>query len=139
MTPLTIGFKLWARSVCLNAVAMGIIAIPSCNVFAIAIFAGALLLGFVVGSPLIILVSWLVKVSVELPYDAADKFAWLLFALAAAVAGIYAMLARLLSLTGVPIIVTAACGTVFAVVIAAFWSKPLLLQLNNVSYEQQAG
>ena len=136
MTPLTIGFKLWARGVCLNAVAMGIIAIPEFNIFAVAVFIGALLLGFIIGSPLIIVVSWLVKVFVELPYDAIDKFVWLLFALALTAAGFYAMLASLLSLPK-DIVAAATCGTVFAVVMAAFWSKSSLLQLNNASYEYQ--
>ena len=138
MTPLTIGFKLWARSVCLNAVATGIIAIPVFNIFSVLVFIGTLLSGFIIGSPLIILVSWLVKVFVQLPYDAIDKFVWLLFALAVTVVGIYVMVTRLLALPQ-NIMTAAACGTVFAVVGAAFWSKSSLLQLNNISYEQQPG
>jgi len=53
----------------LNAIAMGIIALPEWNVFAIAVFVASLLLGLPPGSPLIIVFSWLVKVFVQLPYD----------------------------------------------------------------------
>src|SRR4051794_31226357 len=87
MTPLTVGLGLWARAVALNAIAMAIIALPEWNIFALGVFIASLLLGLPLGSPMIIVFSWLVKIFVQLPYDFNDKFAWLVCALVAAMLG----------------------------------------------------
>jgi len=134
MTPLTVGFKLWGRGVALNAVAMAIISIPELSIFSVAVFVASLLLGLVISSPLIIGVSLLVKIFVQLPYQAADKFAWLLFTLAATAAASDALLAWVFSVpanTLVPVI----CGSVPAVVLAGLWSRSSLIQLNDIQHE----
>ena len=134
MTPLSLGVNLWIKGVCLNAVAMGFIALPSLNVFAIPVFVASLLLGFVFASPLIIVVSLLVKIFVQLPYPAADKFAWLLFALAATAAVSDALLAWLFSVPA-DTLIPVTCGSMAAVVAAGFLTKSSLIQLNNMQYE----
>src|SRR3954466_7581670 len=134
MTPLTEGLKLWGRGVLLNAAAMGIIAIPAWNIFAIPVFVASLLLGLVISSPLIIVVSLLVKIFVQLPYPAADKFAWLLFALAATAAAFNALLARLFA-GPADMLTPVICGSMAAVVLAGLWAKSSLFQLNNIQHE----
>jgi len=135
MTPLTEGLKLWTRGVILNAAAMGVIAIPTWNIFAIPVFVASLLLGLVIASPLIIVVSLLVKIFVQLPYPAADKFAWLMFALAVTAAASNALLAWLFTVPA-DILVPVVCGSMVAVVLAGLWTKSSLIQLNNTQYEQ---
>jgi len=135
MTPLTEGLKLWTRGVLLNAAAMGIIALPAWNIFAIPVFVASLLLGLVIASPLIVVVSLLVKIFVQLPYPAADKFAWLLFALAVTAAASNALLAWLFTVPA-DILAPVVCGSMAAVVLAGLWTKSSLIQLNNTQYEQ---
>jgi len=136
MTPLTVGFKLWARAVALNAIAMGIIAIPEYNIFAIVVFIASLLLGLPLGSPLIIVFSWLVKVFVQIPYDIRDKLSWLAFALVAAMVAFWLVPLWILSFSTSrwALVIT---GSSVAVLGAGLWSKSLLIQLNNKQYEQR--
>lgn len=136
MTPLTVGYRLWIKAVALNAIAMGIIAIPEWNIFAIAVLIASLLLGLLLGSPMIIVFSWLVKVFVQLPYDIKDKLNWLAFALVAAMVAFWSVPAWALNAEAslwVPVMT----GSSMAVLGAGLWMRTSLIQLNNQQYEQR--
>lgn len=135
MTPLTAGFKLWTRAVALNALAFSLMAIPDLNIFAIAVFIASLLLGLPLGSPLIIVFSWLIKVFVQLPYDFADKFAWLVCALVAAMIGFWAVALPVCRVPDFLWLPVSSCSSI-AVLIATFWSASSIKQLNYSVYEQ---
>jgi len=136
MTTLSTAAILWAKAVCLNAVIMFIAAIPSINVFAIAVLFVALLAGAVVTSPLILVLDWLLKIFARLPYHTTDKFTWLIFALVGTASAYYRGLALLWPLSAVAPLSLLITGASIAVVIAAFWTKSSIIKLNSYHYEQ---
>jgi len=95
---LSVAFKIWARTLLINAVLM-IVAVPAGIIlggFWAALGAGAI--GFLFTLPLMLLITPLVKLSMKLPYDATARIFWLWFYLEALIVLFYRLFYALINL-----------------------------------------
>jgi len=128
-TVLSIAFKIWARTLLINAVLM-IVAVPA-GIILGGFFPAlaAAVIGFLFTLPLLLFITPLVKITMKLPYDSTARIAWLWFYLELLIVVFYMLFFELLNMVvhfrdGAFWLM--AFATSMALVIAILWTKKSL-------------
>jgi hypothetical protein len=79
VTPLSVAVKIWAKTISIVIVIMAISAILYGEGWAILVTGLCVIFGFFLTSPLLIVISPLVKWSSQLPYSNQSRMVWLMF------------------------------------------------------------
>ncbi len=138
-TPFAVALKLWARTVLLNAVFLGLGVMQNGFVNGMDAIFAALFFGFIFSAPLLVIIIPLVKISIKLPYGIAARIGWLGFYLEVLIIGFYTLfripIEILFSSFGISLyllfIATATIGLTGAII----WTRLLLRKLNTITYE----
>lgn len=126
MSPSITSFKVWAITVFLNAFLFGIVELLSGDIWAAMGAVIIFIAGYIVSLPFWLLLWLLTEVIMALPYSATGRIAWLVGALGALVALLYAAAAWIITghftLSEPPFGVLTGT-TIAAMILALYWNR----------------